>query len=489
MASIPFPTGSFPGRRTHESAGRLINAYAEPLGPGAVSPAKIVSSAGMLKFSDALATVSVGPPLVTVALEGYRGAILVGSTLYAAFNGILVTMGEGGAATKFADLSGTDRVQFSRNNKQPTPDVVVTRSDAGPSYLCTSPTLTEINTPDISEITNTFMDGYTFYGAASGRIQASGINDAATFNALDFTNAQAKAGQLRRLIAYDQHLFAFCETWTEVYRNVANPEGFPFNRIAVINRGLIAPFAVAGYQDGFGKALVWVGDDSGVHVLNGYEATRISTPDVDRDIEALEDKSSIECQCYITSGAAFIVVSSAEWTWEFNLTTQGWNERVSRLKSGLQLPRWRSTGDSVFAFNRWLVGDTHSGKLVEVTSDTRQEDDAPLVMRIESAPVHDFPRGMNVPRVDLNFAPGTGRAPGRDPIETDPQVAIEWSDDGGLHWSNPLLRKIGRQDTNPEVTVLRTGRTAQQGRRWGLEVSDPVDISLLGGDMTAEAEV
>jgi hypothetical protein len=143
----------------------------------------------------------------------------------------------------------------------------------------------------------------------------------------------------------------------------------------------------------------------------------------------------------------------------------------------------------VFAFNRWLVGDTHSGKLVEVTSDTRQEDDAPLVMRIESAPVHDFPRGMNVPRVDLNFAPGTGRAPGRDPIETDPQVAIEWSDDGGLHWSNPLLRKIGRQDTNPEVTVLRTGRTAQQGRRWGLEVSDPVDISLLGGDMTAEAEV
>jgi hypothetical protein len=53
MSPIPFPLGSYPGRRTHESAGRLINAYAEPLGPGAVGAAKIVSSAGLLKFTAA----------------------------------------------------------------------------------------------------------------------------------------------------------------------------------------------------------------------------------------------------------------------------------------------------------------------------------------------------------------------------------------------------------------------------------------------------
>jgi hypothetical protein len=333
------------------------------------------------------------------------------------------------------------------------------------------------------------MDGYTFYGASNGRIQTSAINDADAFNALDFIVVQAKPGQLRRLIAYDQHLFAMCDTWIEVFRNVGNPEGFPFGRVAVINRGLVAPYAVAGFQDGFGKALVWVGDDNGIHILDGYTATRISTPDVDRDIEALTDKSGIEALCYITSGAAFVSVSSPEWTWEFNLTTQQWNERRSKLRDGSLLDRWRGTGDSVFAFERWLIGDTHSGKLHEITSDARMEDDAALVMRIESAPVHDFPRGINVPRADFNFSPGTGRAPGDDPIETDPQVQISWSDDGGLHWSNPLWRGIGRQDMNPAITVLRTGRTAAQGRRWGLEISDPVFVSLLGGDMTVEAEV
>jgi hypothetical protein len=274
-----------------------------------------------------------------------------------------------------------------------------------------------------------------------------------------------------------------------VYRNIGIPEGFPFGRVAVIPRGLIATYAVAGYQDGFGKALVWVGDDNAVHVLNGYTATRISTPDVDRDIEDVIDKSTIEMQCYITEGAAFVTVSADAWTWEFNLTTQNWNERRSKLRDGTLLDRWRGTGDCVFAFERWLIGDTHTGKLHEVTADTRKEDDAPLVMRIESAPISDFPRGISVPRCDFNFSPGTGRAPGDAPIETDPQIQVSWSDDGGLTWGNPLWRSIGRQDTNPEITVLRTGRTAAQGRRWALEISDPVLVSLLGGDMAVERQV
>jgi hypothetical protein len=452
-----------------------------------VAEAKIISSAGLLPFTDASTDL---PAPGGVALTGYRGAILVGSTLFVAFADTLVYVDEDGVITKVPQaLPGTDRVQFSRNNKQPPPPEVVATTGLA-SYLCTTTTVTEITLP-APAVTSVFMDGYTFYGTSSGEIYGSGINASATINPLDVTTAQAKAGQLRRLIAYDQHLFAMCETWIEVYRNIGNPTGFPFGRVAVIPRGLIATYAVAGYQDGFGKALCWVGDDNAVHVLNGYTATRISTPDVDRDIEMLSDpeKREIECQCYVTGGAAFVSVSSPQWTWEFNLTTQMWNERRSKLLDGTLLDRWRGTGDCVFAFERWLIGDTHTGKLHEVTADTRKEDDAPLVMRIESAPVSDFPRGISVPRCDFNFSPGTGRAPGDAPIETDPQVQVSWSDDGGLTWGNPLWRSIGRQDTNPEITVLRTGRTAAQGRRWALEVSDPVLVSLLGGDMTVERQV
>jgi hypothetical protein len=154
MAPIPFPLGSHPGRRTHESAGRLINAYAEPLGPGAVGAAKIVSSAGLLQFT--AAQTNDEPP---VPLTGYRGAILVGSTLYAAFENTLVFVDETGAVTKVpGSLPGTDRVQFSRNNKQPVPDVVATIPSS--SYLCSTSAITAFTPPGMSEITNVFMDGF-----------------------------------------------------------------------------------------------------------------------------------------------------------------------------------------------------------------------------------------------------------------------------------------------------------------------------------------
>lgn len=448
-----------------------------PLGPGAPAEAKIVSVAGMRQF-----TAAVTNDEAPVALTGYRGAILSGNNLFVAFKDILVVIDSAGNIITADALPGEDRVQFSRNNKSPTPDVVATTALA--SYICTTSSVTEIVDADlISVISNCFQDGYTFFGAASGEVQASAINDASSVDALDITTAEAKAGNLRRVISYEQHLLVMCSTWIEAYRNTANPTGFPFSRVAVINRGLASPYAVAGYQDGFGKALAWVGDDNGVHILDGYSATRISTPDIDSDIEAVTDKSELEMSCYISEGQAFVVVSSDSWTWEYNLATQRWNERKSRLATGAQLNRWRATGDIVFAFGKWLTGDSQSGKLLEITSTVRKEDADPLVVRIESAPAQDFPRGIAVPRADFNFAPGTGRATGEQPIETDPQVMIDWSDDGGLVWSNPLFRALGKQDTNPMVTVLRTGRTKQQGRRWGVSISDPVYVALLGGDM------
>lgn len=480
MPPIAFPLSSYPGRRTHESAGRLINCYAEPLGPGAPGEAKIVSVAGLMEFSPET-TDDVSP----IPLEGYRGAILVGSNIFAAFKDILVKIQSDGTVTTIDDLDGEDRVQFSRNNKSPVPDVVATTSLA--SYLCTISSVTQIADADlISVISNTFQDGYTFYGAAARIVQASAINDAGNVDALDITTAEAKAGDLKRVISYDQHLWIMCDTWIEAFRNTANPTGFPFTRVAVISRGLAGAYAVTGYQDGFGKALVWVGDDHGVHILSGYSAVRISTPDVDRDIEAVADKSTLEMQCYISVGQAFVTLSSPEMprTWEYNLTTQRWHERKSYL-----LTRWRGTGDCIFAFGKWLIGDTESGKLFEITTNTRKEDAKPLIYRVESAPAQDFPRGMFVSRADFNFAPGTGRVAGEEPIETDPQVGIDWSDNGGLTWSNPLLRPLGRQDTNPRITVLRTGRTSEQGRRWGVTVSDPVYTALLGGEMEANRQV
>ena len=66
--------------------------------------------------------------------------------------------------------------------------------------------------------------------------------------------------------------------------------------------------------------------------------------------------------CYIVAGHAFILLSSLTWSWVFDLNTNKWSERTSYLQL-----RSRITG-GVFAFGKWLCGDTLSGNVQEITT-------------------------------------------------------------------------------------------------------------------------
>jgi hypothetical protein len=101
-------------------------------------------------------------------------------------------------------------------------------------------------------------------------------------------------------------------------------------------------------------------------------------------------------------------------------------------------------------------------------------------MEMDSGPVANFPNRTKVARADFNFDTGVGIATGPDPIATTPAVGISWSNDGGLTYSNEFSRPLGRQYQQSRVTMLRTGLTGSQGRRWRLRVSDPIYGGFLG---------
>jgi hypothetical protein len=69
-----------------------------------------------------------------------------------------------------------------------------------------------------------------------------------------------------------------------------------------------------------------------------------------------------------------------------------------------------------------------------------------------------------------------------DPIETNPMVEISWSDDGGQTYWAPFIRRLGRQsETGMLVSLIAcTGRSSWNGRRWRLDVSDPVYVGFMG---------
>ena len=467
MVAIPFPLTSMPGTRPQESAGRLINARAEPLGEGARAQARRVRVPGLATFA-------------TSSQTGFRGHIVVGPTLFAAFAGkVYKGTAAGGALILVDDLDGMLPVFFARNNKKPTPDCVVVTEDG--AFIVSESAVDDYNDNDLPQPNGVcFLDGYFFFTTADGRCFASGLN-ATTINALDFVTAEGKSDGLLRPVPFGGTLFLCGTSSIEPWTNTANPTGFPFSRAAVIPRGLLAATAITGFEDGFGFGLVFVGNDCGVHRMNGYAPEKISPPDLDRLIEQLADKSTLEMSSYVTNGHPMVALSSPDWTWEFDLNTLKWNERAS-----YQQKRWRGKF-AINAFDKWLVGDELSGNILQITAESYKEVSDPLLYRVESGPVQQFPNRIQVARADFDFVTGVGIATGSDPNETDPSVAISWSDDGGVKWSVPLIRRLGRQaNARQRVTVLNTGLSGPQGRRWRIDVSDPVYVSLIGGEQSAD---
>ena len=464
---IPFPLSSSPGWYAQEGAGRLINGYAEARGDK-----KPVwhRAPGLVNYG-------------TTTRTGCRGFLEVNGTLYSAWNGNLEShaVGTGGASTHVGTLTGTKKGFFARNNKSPTPDQWFVDTD-GNIFTFTSTTVTSgWPDPDLPAVNSTcVIDGYGVFTTGDGRCFATDLN-ATSVNALSFGNANAKPDSLIRPVAFGGNLFLFGNFTTEIWSDQGLTP-FPFQRSFVVPRGLAGPYCVAGQDDGFGKALIWVGDDNRVHQLVGYAPQDISPPDLDRLIEAVTDKTTLEASVYISSGHPFWELSSPTWTWVFDLNTQKWFERQKYLGT-----RSRVTSTINTSTDLWLCGDTDTGNIQRITLNANDDVGNPLRVRLESAPVDAFPNRTRVGRADFDFVTGVGIATGTDPIQTDPSVEISWSNDGGVTWSMPIIRKLGRQQlAKTRVTLFNTGMTGVQGRRWRIDVSDPVHVGFMGGVQSTE---
>jgi hypothetical protein len=475
--NIPFPLSTAPGAFNQEAAGRLINGYAEPLG-------KTVMASKGLPTPQIVWRKTPGSSLFAASTHpSFRGGILVGGTvLYTAWSGKVATFTAAGTESVLTGtLTGSEKVFWAHNNQTPA-DVVCVAPGSG-AYLMVAgvvvpysdepPGDTDIGVPNSVG----FMDGYFIFTYGDGTMRATELNGT-DINTLHYTTEQSKPGGLLRGLPYNGQYYVWGPNHGAVYNNTGEPEGFPFRRSYVIQRGLLGRYAVAGHEHGFGSALIWVADDNSVVMASGSPTpTKISPPDLDRLIEDVVDKNTLEASVYISQGHPKWVLSCDTFTWEFDIGTQKWNERASYL-----VPRWRGIS-GIAAFGKWVVGDTKGNRLLYVNDDAYDEYLEPLIMVLESGPVVKFPSRTRVARADFNFVVGTGDATGPDPSATVPTVGISWSNDGGFVWSNEFIRRIGRQSDpgNSNLVMLRTGMTRNIGRRWRLRVSGEVYAAFLGG--------
>jgi len=450
MVAVPFPKHSTPGARPGEGDGRRVNAWIDKDGDRDV----VRRSPGLVK-------------VIETGADGIRGALKVNDAWVLVYTGSVVRVTGSTVTTLTGSIPGDDGVTLARNNRTTdgvsTPDVVAVRATGG-AYVITDDEVEPYPDADLPENVNSveFLGGYFHFTVPDGRLFASELNST-DINALSFTTAESRADGLRRVIAAGSLMYAMGESTIEPYQN-AGTMPYPMQRAAtVIPVGVIAPMAAAGNDEAWNNPIFFVASDFTVRALSGYETARISTPDVERFIQA-SDRAQIRMVAYVWRGVGFVAVSSDQGTWEYDTTGRAWSERQSDSAD-----RWRA-GATWFDDDRWLVADRLTGDVLTFSGSTFTENGDPMPLHVESGPVKDFPARIAIPSLFLDFT------------ESAAAVLVSWSHDGGKTWSSPVSRTLDTAEKWP-VRVNRLGLSTQHGLRVRITTADPADFSFLGGSI------
>ena len=162
--SIIFPPSSAPGQRPQESAGRLINAFAEKTPVGAPSQVIHRRSPGLLRVAESVDKIHT------------RGFLDIGTEVLWILNERVLKINSAFTVSDVGALSGTEPVTVARNNAVTPNNVVVT--DTGCFNLFSGSAPTSFADADLPGSPTSVCDynGYFVWSFADGRIFASDLN-------------------------------------------------------------------------------------------------------------------------------------------------------------------------------------------------------------------------------------------------------------------------------------------------------------------------
>jgi hypothetical protein len=408
MKAISLPKQAYPLNSAPESAEDLLNFYAEPQPPEALSPLILRSTPGASLFVDIGA--SQHGIQTMYFLHGYL-FVVNGPAAYRIDRfGVVKPLGEVGD-TPFATIA---LGQYDL--------VICTPPNA---YYCNvDGTLEQITGEDFPSVSSVaYLHGYYVFSTLdSGTFFISKLSRGATFDPLDFASIEAVPDVIRVVVAHLDCIWLFGDYSVEVWYD-AGAADFPFRRQqgGIIYTGTIAANSVTRV----GNSLCWLGRDGKVYQAIGTSAKPISTFALDDQIIGYSDVSDAQGMFYSQGGHDFYVltfpraVNGAGATWVYDNTTSLWHRRSS---SDNGIGQWRARSTAQFG-SSVMIGDHASSRILIVTQDL-ETDDGVLVPRVAVFP--PIPAGSGrafMSRFELEMEVGAS------PL-SPATIHLDWSDDG-----------------------------------------------------------
>lgn len=475
---------SYQLRSVNVDCQRCINLYLEVDESGHAKSGEVASLVPTPGLS-LLATIGAGPIRGVYTASNRRVFAVSGDTLYEIDSNFNAT-NRGTLATARGPISMADSGNYL---------AIVDGSTTGKFLKFTDNTFSNIPFPtDIDFIPFAgcdqvvFQDGFFIYinkGTQNFFISGQAgsiVADETTINPLDFSSSEGNPDPLVGMISAHRDLWMFNENSIEVFFNSGN--AFPFERIqgAFIEFGCAAKFSIAKLAN----QIFWLGKDERgqgiVFTASGYQPQRISTHAVENAIQGYGDISDAVAYCYQENGHFFYVLNftSANTTWVYDTTTGAWHERVYTNLGKFERHR---ANCHAFGFSKHIVGDYESGNLYELSRSVYSDNGKEIVRQRVTPHVSSGMMRVFYTSLQLDLETGTGLDGIGQGI--DPQVMMQFSDDGGHTWSNERWCSIGKiGQTKKRAMWRRLG--SSRDRVFKITISDPVKVAIVGAELQLE---
>ena len=262
----------------------------------------------------------VGSPAVGQGVTNWLGDIysVFGNTLYK-------------NTTSIGAITGSGFYYFS-SCRGATPKLVIKSTSTLYTYDASNGLVNHTaatNYPSITVPGVEYIDGYTVVFDSHANIWTSSINDPTTWGASDYLVAQIEQDApifLSKQLAY---IIAFKGISTEVFWDAGNATGSPLAPIlgSKVNVGCVQPYTVRNICGD----LAWIGStrsgNTRVMVMSAAQAQRISTPPIERFMDAMNyTTSQVSSWSATMLGHDYYAVSNAtkNTTIVFDLTEKTW---------------------------------------------------------------------------------------------------------------------------------------------------------------------
>lgn len=280
--------------------------------------------------------------------------------------------------------------------------------------------------------------GNRFFVANEDGISFSAQGDGTSWNTLDRFEITTYPDKPTSLFVFNGRLFVFGRRCTEVW--VLQGGDFPVARDEglVMEYGCISPGAIASE----GGIMVWIGYNkqgiTSVVASEGGSPTRISTAEVERELQNYVNPADVRSFMYLNHGNLFYQINFTQdnASWLYNFTSKTWSRLAYKDND-----RHRANCFTYFLGKKY-AGDYQLPILYSFNENNKSDDGVAIKRkRITNVLYPNNGEAFNLRMLRFIVEQGVGTESGND---DQPQIMLRVSRDSGATFGNQLRKEIGR---------------------------------------------